>query len=159
MPCVLFLLRCSQKVRSIMLTSRFRKKLVYESKTYHQPFKGYIIFVIALALILVGCGSGTNLSSQSNQNSPQLNPAILGRWTGQCAFPNVSSSFKQAEFLSDGTVILDGESGKFSPLDAQRINIQYGAAGVVFTYSVSGNTLMLTDYSGTSCTLNRISSS
>lgn len=104
--------------------------------------------VVVLVFLLVGCGSEGSSGSQVNQ-------AILGKWTGQCSFPKSYSAFKQAEFLAGGTVILDGQSGQYSSVDNQRIKIQYGSYGVVFTYSVAGGTLTLTDYSGTSCTLNR----
>lgn len=101
-----------------------------------------LLEMLALGVLLTGCGS-----------SPQQ--AIIGTWRGPCDFPTSSIAFSQMEFLQDRTVLLDSYAGTYSFLDNQRIKLQYGGLGLAFTFTTTQDTLMLTDYAGSSCTLQR----
>lgn len=98
--------------------------------------------LLALGALLAGC-------------APSLQQSIIGTWHGPCDFPTSSVAFQQVEFLQDGTVLLDSYAGSYSFLDNQRVKLQYGGLGLVFTVAVTQNTLTLADYAGSLCTLQR----
>ncbi len=103
------------------------------------------LFLLALTsgLLLAGCSSS-------------LQQTLVGKWRGPCDFSTSSIAFQQVEFLPNGTYIQDGYVGSYAILNSQRIEIQFGSFGVALTASFpSDNTLVLTDNSGTFCTLTR----
>ncbi|HEU5382230.1 MAG TPA: hypothetical protein VFV38_43000 [Ktedonobacteraceae bacterium] len=69
----------------------------------------------------------------------------------------MSMTFRQIEFLSSGTAILDGYTADYSFIDDQRIKIQSGMIGIALTASIKNSSLTLTDQSNESCLLNRSS--
>lgn len=103
-----------------------------------------LLGMLALGAFLAGC------SSSSQQT-------IIGTWRGPCDFPTSSIAFSQVEFLQNDTVLLDSYAGTYSFLDNQRVKLQYGGLGLAFTVATTRNTLTLTDYASSSCTLQRIS--
>jgi len=120
-----------------------------------------LIFVIVTLMVLVGC------------KSPQAQ--IVGRWhsthlVAQNAF-SVSMSLALAndiEFFQDGTYsasytigtqTMGGIGGKYAVLDGQRVRIDYGGTGAlinVYTYTLSGNSLTLTDGQGATGQFQRV---
>lgn len=113
----------------------------------YMKYRIFLSLVLFLAL-LAGCGPSS------------LQQEILGKWSGACNFnlgSNTSIVFRQIEFVSSGTAILDGYTADYSFIDNQRINLQSGIIGIALTVSINNNKLTLTDQSNESCLLNRVS--
>jgi hypothetical protein len=92
-------------------------------------------------LLLAGCGSEAN--------------TLVGKWAGDCHLQG--GAFKQVDFSDDGsTVILDGRTGKYSLLDTSRVELVYPSGSITDNFSMSSNTLILSDPVGNSCTLQRL---
>ena len=115
----------------------------------------YVVMVV-LVLLLVGCGSETTPNSQPTQNNSQ---AILGKWSGPCEL--AYSSWKLAEFLKNGTLLVDGLGAEYSLSDNQYIEVRSAFLNLRWTFLLSNNndTLSLSDSTGASCTLTRLASS
>ena len=108
-------------------------------------FRLFLPLILSLTL-LAGCGSS-------------LQQEIVGKWNGACHFAlgsNASMDFRQIEFVSGGTAILDGYTADYSFIDDQRIKIQSGMFGIALTASIKDNSLTLTDQSNEACVLHRI---
>jgi hypothetical protein len=126
--------------------------------------KQYFLFASLLGvllLLLAACGGSTNgqTSSSSEQTSSQQTSgsSIVGTWTGNCTLQ--STGFKQAEFDTDGTLVLDGYVAKYEVSGGQ-VRFIAPQATLQFNYSISadGNTLTLTDSRGVPCMLARAGS-
>ena len=131
-----------------MLTSWVvRQRLTSVWKIQSMILARHALCAVALVLLVVGCGS------ESSQPGSQSNQALVGKWTGQCNIQN--GAFKQIEFLADGTLIVEGVAGTYSFVDSQRVKLQTQFLAVIYSFSVSGDTLTLSDTQGKSCTLQR----
>ena len=113
----------------------------------------WMLLTLFISIIfLVSCGSGVTVPSK----------ALIGKWSGgPCTaqyFTLYGDPLKQIEFTSGGTYIWNNAlGGPYSLIDNQRVGLTYSGASVVYTFSISGDTLTLTNSSGDNCVLNRTS--
>ncbi len=130
-----------------MLTSIFQQRNTLLLKTRYLIWARYALCAVALVLLIAGCGSGI-------QTNSSLSQAVIGNWTGDCSkLQPQFGNFQKVEFFADGTISISGGAANYSFPDDHHIKLASGYSGVVYNFSMSGNTITLSDTVGGFCTL------
>ena len=118
--------------------------------------------LIALCMLPFVAGCSQQAATPTINPAPSVRPAtdqpagdaaLIGKWSGPCKI--ALANFSAAEFMQDGTLTLDDQSGKYTLIDAQRLNVVFALGRIEYGYKIAGNSLTLTDAQGTSCTIQR----
>ncbi len=140
--------------QSTLLVLPDRQRCLSLSKARHliDAKQIFSVMVILLMFLLIGCGSQTN------------NP-LVGKWATKEAckgFTLYDASLQQIEFLNDGkndgTFIWNGgASGIYALVDEHHYKLTVSGYSQVYGFSITGNTLTITNSTDDSCVLNQTS--